>query len=137
MEALEIFLAFLKAFAVGGLICAIAQLVINFTDLTAGKILVIFMLAGIALILVAGLAEIPLWLRLVLIAIAALVAVGGIALACVIDREAGVFECPACGKQFVPTMKAYIKGIHTLRKRRLACPHCGKTSWCRRIARRE
>ena len=49
MEALEIFLAFLKAFAVGGLICAITQLVINFTDLTAGKILVIFMLAGIAL----------------------------------------------------------------------------------------
>lgn len=49
METLEIFLAFLKAFAVGGLICAVAQLVINFTDLTAGKILVIFMLAGIAL----------------------------------------------------------------------------------------
>ena len=49
MEALEIFLAFLKASAVGGLVCASAQLVINFTDLTAGKILVIFMLAGIAL----------------------------------------------------------------------------------------
>ena len=40
---------FLKAFAVGGLICAIAQLIINFTDLTAGKILVMFMLAGIVL----------------------------------------------------------------------------------------
>lgn len=40
---------FLKAFAVGGLICTIAQVVINFTDLTSGKILVIFMLAGIAL----------------------------------------------------------------------------------------
>lgn len=49
MEALEILFAFLKAFAVGGLICAIAQIVINFTDLTAGKILVIFMLAGIVL----------------------------------------------------------------------------------------
>lgn len=49
MEAVEILLAFLKAFAVGGLICAIAQVVINFTDLTAGKILVIFMLAGIVL----------------------------------------------------------------------------------------
>ncbi len=49
MEALQILLAFLKAFAVGGLICAIAQVVINFTDLTAGKILVIFMLAGIVL----------------------------------------------------------------------------------------
>ena len=49
MEALEILFAFLKVFAVGGLICAIAQVVINFTDLTVGKILVIFMLAGIVL----------------------------------------------------------------------------------------
>ncbi len=49
MEYLEIIFMFLKAFAVGGLICMIAQLVINFTDLTAGKILVLFMLAGIAL----------------------------------------------------------------------------------------
>jgi len=49
MEYLTILLMFLKAFAVGGLICAIAQLIINFTDLTAGKILVMFMRAGIAL----------------------------------------------------------------------------------------
>ena len=45
----EIFFGFLKAFLVGGLICTIAQVVINFTDLTAGKILVIFMLAGVVL----------------------------------------------------------------------------------------
>ena len=49
MEFLQILFMFLKAFAVGGLICAIAQLIINFTDLTAGKILVMFMLAGIVL----------------------------------------------------------------------------------------
>ncbi len=49
MEYLEIVLMFLKAFAVGGLICVIAQVVINFTSLTAGKILVIFMLSGVAL----------------------------------------------------------------------------------------
>lgn len=49
MEYLEIVLAFVKAFAVGGLICMIAQIIINFTELTAGKILVLFMLAGIAL----------------------------------------------------------------------------------------
>ncbi len=48
-EMLEIFLQFVKAFAVGGGICLIAQLIINFTDLTAGKILVYFMLAGVAL----------------------------------------------------------------------------------------
>ena len=46
---LEILWAFVKAFLVGGLICLIAQVVINFTDLTAGKILVLFMLSGVVL----------------------------------------------------------------------------------------
>ena len=46
---LQILLGFLKAFLVGGAICMIAQIVINFTDLTAGKILVTFMLVGVAL----------------------------------------------------------------------------------------
>lgn len=48
-EVWDILFMFLKAFAVGGLICAIAQLVINFTDLSSGKILVMFMLIGIVL----------------------------------------------------------------------------------------
>ena len=48
-EILMIALAYLKAFAVGGSICLIAQIIINFTDLTAGKILVYFMLAGVVL----------------------------------------------------------------------------------------
>ena len=46
---LEIIFGFIKAFAVGGLICMVAQIVINFTDLTAGKILVMFMLIGVVL----------------------------------------------------------------------------------------
>ena len=48
-EMLEILLQFIKAFVVGGTICLIAQIIINFTDLTAGKILVYFMLAGVVL----------------------------------------------------------------------------------------
>ncbi len=48
-EYWEIIFMFIKAFTVGGLICVIAQIIINFTDLTAGKILVYFMLAGAAL----------------------------------------------------------------------------------------
>ena len=48
-QYLTILWGFAKAFAVGGLICAVAQVVINYTDLTAGKILVIFMLSGVAL----------------------------------------------------------------------------------------
>ena len=49
MEYLDIVLMFIKAFLVGGLICTAAQVVINLTDLTSGKILVLFMLIGIAL----------------------------------------------------------------------------------------
>lgn len=48
-EVLEIALGFVKAFAVGGAICTLAQIIINFTDLTAGKILVYFMLGGVVL----------------------------------------------------------------------------------------
>ena len=48
-EYMEILLMFVKAFLVGGLICMIAQIVINFTDLTASKILVYFMLSGVVL----------------------------------------------------------------------------------------
>ena len=48
-EYFDILFMFLKVFLVGGGICMIAQIVINFTDLTAGKILVVFMLAGVAL----------------------------------------------------------------------------------------
>lgn len=49
MEYVTILLMFLKAFAVGGLICTFAQVIINFTELTAGKILVLFMMFGIVL----------------------------------------------------------------------------------------
>ncbi len=48
-EILNIFLMYIKAFAVGGAICTIAQIVINITSLTSGKILVFTMLAGVIL----------------------------------------------------------------------------------------
>lgn len=46
---IDMLLMFLKSFFVGGLICMIAQLIINKTKLTSGKILVYFMLSGIVL----------------------------------------------------------------------------------------
>ena len=46
---IEVLLGFLKAFAVGGTICTIAQLIINKTKLTTGKILVLFLLCGLFL----------------------------------------------------------------------------------------
>lgn len=49
MTAFKIFILYLKVFSVGGGICVIAQLLINYTKLTSGKILVYFMLAGAVL----------------------------------------------------------------------------------------
>ncbi len=45
----EIIYMFIKAFIVGGSICTIAQLLINYTKVTPGKILVYFLLAGVFL----------------------------------------------------------------------------------------
>lgn len=43
---MDTFLVFVKAFLVGGGICLIGQVIINFTHLTNGKILVLFLVAG-------------------------------------------------------------------------------------------
>ena len=43
---METFLMFVKAFAIGGGICLIGQVMIDFTHLTNGRILVIFLLLG-------------------------------------------------------------------------------------------
>ena len=39
-EIIGILLMYIKAFAVGGAICTVAQIIINLTDLSSGKILV-------------------------------------------------------------------------------------------------
>lgn len=46
---IEVLLMYVKVFLVGGVICTIAQLLINYTKITAGKILVYFLLAGVFL----------------------------------------------------------------------------------------
>lgn len=43
---MDTFLMFLKAFLVGGGICLVGQIIINYTHLTNGKILVLFLVAG-------------------------------------------------------------------------------------------
>ena len=46
---LDTIFIFIKAFFVGGAICTLAQLLINFTKITSGKILVYFLLSGVLL----------------------------------------------------------------------------------------
>jgi len=46
---MDILLDFVKCFIVGGFICFIGQLLLNYTKLTAGRILVIFLISGVIL----------------------------------------------------------------------------------------
>lgn len=52
---MEIFLMYIKAFLVGGGICLIGQVLLNFTKLTPARILVIFLLLGVLLQATGGL----------------------------------------------------------------------------------
>lgn len=89
--------------------------------------------AAVPLFVLSGALEMDTWLRCVLIAIGFVVLFLGIAVACVLDREAGAFECPECKTRFVPDMKAYVMGPHTITKRKLTCPHCGAHKYCRKV----
>lgn len=73
------------------------------------------------------------WLRILLIVIGIIVIAGGISIACILDKEAGAFECPACHNRFVPDMKSYVMGPHTITKRKLVCPHCGAHKYCKKV----
>ena len=46
---MEIIIMLLKAFVVGGVICVIGQLLIDYTRLTPAKILVMFVVVGVVL----------------------------------------------------------------------------------------
>ena len=86
---------------------------------------VITVIAVCALVTIASCLEMPAAVRVALLLFAAAVA------AAVLDVKAGYYECPSCHAVFVPTMAQYVKGLHTLTRRRLTCPSCGKTAMCR------
>ena len=83
------------------------------------------------MVMVAGVFEMETAARIALIVIACVVLVAGIGVACVLDRDAGTFECRHCNTRFVPDMGSYIKGAHTITTRYLKCPECGKSSYCK------
>lgn len=96
----------------------------------------ITVIAVCSLVMLASYLELPVAVRILLLVFAVLTAIIGIGAAARLEVKAGYYECPHCGTLFVPTMTDYVKGWHTLTRRRLTCPVCGKTSMCRhRITR--
>ena len=90
-------------------------------------------IAAVPLFILSGMFEMPVWTRVLLMGIGFVIMVIGIAIACVLDREAGAFECPECKERFVPDMKSYVMGPHTITKRKLVCPYCGAHKYCKKV----
>ena len=97
---------------------------------------VLVIVAAVPLFVVAGMFEMQVWTRVLLMGIGFVIMVMGIAIACVLDREAGAFECPECKERFVPDMKSYVMGPHIITKRKLTCPKCGCTKYCKHVLTR-
>lgn len=79
-------------------------------------------IAAVPLFVVAGMLEMQIWARNLLIGIGVVIMVIEIAIVCVLDKEAGTFECPECKEKFILDMKSYIMIPHTIAKRKLTCP---------------
>ncbi len=90
------------------------------------------LLAGVTMILVSGLVALPIGWRIALIVISIVVIFGGIFVAGVLEMTAGAFICQNCHEYFVPTKTAFVMGAHTVMRRHLKCPHCGKRTWAKR-----
>ncbi|MCM1024477.1 MAG: helix-turn-helix domain-containing protein [Prevotella sp.] len=91
----------------------------------------ITVIAVCSLIAIAAYFEIPAIARIAVIVLAIATAATGIGAAAVLDAKAGYFECPHCQALFVPETGDYVKGHHTLTKRKLTCPECGKSGMCK------
>ena len=91
------------------------------------------LVAAVPLFVLSGAIAMDAWLKMILIVIGIVVIVFGIVIACILDRDAGTFECPECNTRFVPEMKDYVMGPHTITKRKLVCPHCGAHKYCKKV----
>lgn len=71
--------------------------------------------------------------RMVMILIAAGIFVIGMLYCLRLEHDAGYYECPNCGKKYVPSMKAVIMAPHMGRSRRMKCPYCGKSGFHKKV----
>ncbi len=84
----------------------------------------------ITLILLVGSLSIATYLKIILIVLSLIFIFVGLFGLVLLDVNIGYFECAECHERFIPSIKDYVFGMHTLKKRKLKCPKCGKKTWC-------
>ena len=87
----------------------------------------------LVMIFVASYVDMPVWLRVMMIAVGASAFAVGITNALKIEHDAGYYECPECGERYVPTMKAVVMAQHIGTSRKLKCPYCGSKAYHKKV----
>ena len=93
--------------------------------------------ACLILMIMAAYMDMPVWLRILLIVIGAVVMLAAAFVAVGIEQKAGYYECRECGHRYVPTYWSTNLAPHMGRTRYMKCPCCGKKSWQKKVLSKE
>lgn len=98
------------------------------------EVIVLFLtlLSSITILMIVDYIELAKAWRITLTVIALVILAIGMAICAMLEMRQAVFICQKCGEKFIPTKKEYILGMHTITRRYLRCPNCGKRNWCKR-----
>jgi len=94
-------------------------------------------ITGLGMVFIAAFIEMPMWLRIVLIAFALVMIFIVCFIAVGIEQKAGYYECQNCHNRYVPTYWQVNLAMHTGRTRYMKCPVCGKRSWQKKVLTKE
>lgn len=94
-------------------------------------------IAAFVMVFIASFVEMPVWLRIALIAFAFVMLFSVAFIAVGIEQKAGYYECQKCHHRYVPTYWQTNLAMHMGRTRYMKCPECGERSWQKKVLTKE
>lgn len=99
-------------------------------EIVIGVISIIHLLS---MTLIAAYINMPDYLRIIIIVLAFITTLIGLAFAIKIEQIAGYYECSKCHHKYIPTYKSVLWAMHVNRTRYMKCPNCNKWSWNKKV----
>ena len=90
-----------------------------------------------AMLMIASLATMDDWVRILIISISALAFLAICFTLIRIEQVAGYYKCNRCGHRYVPSYKAIMSSMHMGRTRYMKCPECHKRSWQKKVVSKD
>ncbi len=75
---------------------------------------------------------ISIW-RIVMILCGLVIFIVGMFYSIKLEHDAGYYECPNCGKRYVPTIKAVVLAAHKGKNRKMKCIYCNKKGYHKKV----